>query len=333
MIQLDSIWTEEEIRIFFREYIQNRSNCDEIATKLTRKTKEMIRNFFLTFHHYLNTSGSNEEDLILIFKDYTDQIQIENFSQANLVYDFANKLSQEFVYSQEAKSIVNHPLYSKTGNQLEKIDVRRFSILEWFYPDIDAPFFHQNILLSLSKSFLSFNFSQFEKLTKIDWRNIRRNLGVPKRFSKNFVEHEKKVLESHRDTIRKHIITNKKSLIRDFYEKTGFLVMFRDMKLLKINMGTVLKTEFNSNSIKYLCKFPNPPNQTEWIKDIDVMSVKKITHRIWFDSLNPELLFQLKELLSGIDTKSYHKNQMEKNQKIESIEEKNFHQKNSTEKK
>ncbi|KAL6080152.1 Protein lin-9 [Balamuthia mandrillaris] len=75
----------------------------------------------------------------------------------------------------------------------------RWCKYEWFYSDLDYPFFHNN---EFQTCLDQIGLGAVTKLTRVEWGHVRTVLGKPRRFSDSFLKCERKKLETYRNNLR-----------------------------------------------------------------------------------------------------------------------------------
>ncbi|EGG18885.1 RmlC-like cupin family protein [Cavenderia fasciculata] len=141
----------------------------------------------------------------------------------------------------------------------------KWALCEWFYSDIDAPFFFYNEF----QMWLNQNgIGSIKKLSRMEWNQVRSRMKKPRRLSQRFFEEAREKLYQTRDKIRQSMLTN------DLFK---FIQIEPDSKVLYIKDNSLLSgiiISYIEPSQTYTIK-NDVSNQIDYISDIHVMSIDK----------------------------------------------------------
>ncbi|KAF2076119.1 hypothetical protein CYY_002581 [Polysphondylium violaceum] len=157
------------------------------------------------------------------------------------------------------------PATTAIGNDNNRQGANCWSIYEWFYSDLDSPFYFYN---EFQVWLNEIGIGRFKKLTSVEWNAIRSKLKRPRRLSKQFFNEARVKLEQTRDKVRS-------SMMNDEYFK--FLRIQKDTKVLYlkndslIEKGSIIDYDQTKNCYNILSR----SNQVIEVSDTDVMSLEK----------------------------------------------------------
>jgi len=92
------------------------------------------------------------------------------------------------------------PLQEQNGEVRQLSLAGRWAVYEWFYPDVDRPYFQQN---EFQDCLNELGLSKVRKLARLEWSHIRSVMGKPRRLSAAFLKQERAKLGSTRINIRR----------------------------------------------------------------------------------------------------------------------------------
>ena len=90
----------------------------------------------------------------------------------------------------------NNRAVRKLLHCLNALKMRAWVRYEWFYAGIDREYFNQNEFSSLLRER---ELDHIKKATRVEWGEVRRALGKPRRLSPAFLRREREKLECCRD--------------------------------------------------------------------------------------------------------------------------------------
>eukprot|EP01156_Anaeramoeba_ignava_P020601 Anaeramoba_ignava/c16482_g1_i1.p1 GENE.c16482_g1_i1~~c16482_g1_i1.p1 ORF type:complete len:195 (-),score=60.36 c16482_g1_i1:73-657(-) len=165
-------WNSNELQILYEEYKKDQK-IEKIKERLKEKDEQIIKEILTVTQTYLETEGANFEGFLLIAHDYFEQKNENEIEKAKFILDFATRGHEKLILAQQMVHQLEPSLFSSFQKPLHQFDVRRFCISDLFYPDIDAPFFHYNLLSQISSSFfLLNNQNPTFSLKKLEWRLV-----------------------------------------------------------------------------------------------------------------------------------------------------------------
>jgi len=136
---------------------------------------------------------------------------------------------------------------------------------EWFYSDLDAPFYFYN---EFQVWLNQIGIGRFKKLTNVEWNVIRSKMKKPRRLSQQFFIEAREKLEQTRNKVR-HSMMNDESF--------KFLQIQKNSKVLYLNNNQVEKgitIDYNELKNSYSI-LPENDNQIVEVSDTVVMSLEK----------------------------------------------------------
>lgn len=99
----------------------------------------------------------------------------------------------KFLTTQQSRS----PYQSHSEHTLSPAG--RWAVYEWFYADVDRPFFQQN---EFQDCLNELDLAKVRKLTRLEWSHVRASMGKPRRLSPAFLNQERAKLGHTRIGVR-----------------------------------------------------------------------------------------------------------------------------------
>ncbi|GBG78256.1 hypothetical protein CBR_g26287 [Chara braunii] len=150
--------------------------------------------------------------------------------------------------------------------------VQRWCMCEWFYSDIDLPWFIRNEFVEYLQHL---GLGHVTRLTRVEWGEIRSSLGKPRRLSQAFLREERGKLALHRELARNHYQEMRSGVVEGFSQDfakplaVGQRVTARHPKKGQIHDGSVLTVDRGRCRVQ----FDRTDLGVELVEDTDVMPV------------------------------------------------------------